>query len=75
MFYLSKEYGGELKSLDEFHEEQKERLEKEYRDWLIDSSSIKQLPKEKKSDKKVLLDANANACDPPMASLNKLSLD
>jgi hypothetical protein len=58
-----------------FHEEQKERLEKEYREWLIDSSNIKQLPKEKKTDKKMVLDANANTCDPPIASLNKLSLD
>lgn len=74
-FFAFKEYGGELKSLDDFHEEQKERLEKEYREWLIDSSSIKQLPKEKKTDKKTMLDANANACDPPIASLNKLSLD
>lgn len=70
-----KEYGGQLKSLESFHEEQKERLEKEYREWLIDSSNLKQLPKEKKTDKKTALDANANAYDPPMASLNKLSLD
>lgn len=49
-------------------------MEKEYREWLIDSSNIKQLPKEKKTDKKMAVDANAN-CDPPIASLNKLSLD
>lgn len=72
---LPLEYGGELKSLDEFHEEQKERLENEYREWLIDSSNLKLLPKEKKSDKKQMLDANANNCDPPVASLNKLSVD
>lgn len=65
-----------MKSLDEFHEEQMERLKKEYREWLIDSSNLKQLPKEKKTtDKKPILDANANACDPPIASLNKLTID
>lgn len=64
-----------MKSLDDFHEEQKERLEKEYRDWLIDSSALKLLPKEKKSDKKPILDANANDCDPPVATLNKLTID
>jgi len=72
---LPEEYGGTLKSLDEFHEEQKERLEKEYREWLIDSSHLKQLPKEKKTDKKFSLDANSNTCDPPEAALSKLSVD
>lgn len=72
---LLKEYGGDLKSLDEFHEEQKKRLEEEYRDWLVESSQFKQLPKEKKTSKKSVLDANANACDPPIASLNQLSVD
>jgi hypothetical protein len=70
------DYGGELKSLDEFHEEQRQRLEKEYHEWLIDSSSLKLLPKEKKSDKKQpVLDANANACDPPVKSFNTLAID
>lgn len=73
---LPKEYGGELKSLDDFHTEQKQHLETEYREWLIDSSCLKQLPKEKKSDKKEkLYDANANAYDPPIASIKKLELD
>jgi len=75
------EYGGELKSLDEFHEEQKERLENEYREWLIESSELKLLPKEKKDDSNsskksvVTLDVNANACDPPIASFNGLEID
>lgn len=73
--FLFKEYGGKLKSLEEFHREQRAILEKEYREWLIDSSNLKQLPKEKKTDKKIVLDANANACDPPVVSLNKLTLD
>jgi hypothetical protein len=64
-----------LKSLDVYHEEQKERLEKDYREWLIDSSNLKQLPKERKTDKKPILDANANACDPPIASLNPMTID
>lgn len=75
LFFIFKEYGGKLKSLEEFHEEQKETLEKEFREWLIDSSNLKQLPKEKKADKKSVLDANANTCDPSIASLNKLTLD
>lgn len=73
--FILKEYGGKLKSLEDFHEEQKECLEKEHREWLIDSSNLKQLPKEKKTDKKTALDANANSVDPPVASLNKLTLD
>lgn len=74
-FVYFKEYGGKLKSLDDFYEEQRERLENEYREWLIDSSNLKQLPKEKKSDKKFATDVNANSCDPSVASLDKLSID
>lgn len=50
-------------------------MEKEYREWLIDSSNIKQQPKEKKTDKKLALDANANTCDTPIEPLNTLTLD
>lgn len=72
-----KEYGGELKSLDEFHEEQKQRIETDYQEWLVDSSNLKQLPKEKKGDKKQqqVLDANGNTCDPSVTKLNQLSID
>lgn len=59
-FYFFKDYNGDLKPLEEFYKEQRDLLENEYRDWLIDSSNLKQLPKEKKTDKKLLLDANAN---------------
>lgn len=69
--FVLKEYGGKLKSLEEFHKEQKTCLESEYGEWLIDSSNLKQLPKEKKTDKKTVLDANAN----PIVSLDKLTLD
>ena len=69
--FVLKEYGGKLKSLEEFHKEQKTCLESEYGEWLIDSSNLKQLPKEKKTDKKIVLDANAN----PIVSLDKLTLD
>lgn len=55
--------------------EQRERLEKEYRDWLIDSSNLKLLPKEKKQQqngKKTILDANANNVE---TEIDKLSID
>lgn len=70
--YFQQDYGGELESFETFHEEQRKRLETEYRDWLIDSSHLKQKPKEKKADKKSqLLDANDN----PITSLSALEID
>lgn len=76
-FLPSQNYNGKLKSLEEFYKEQRHQLETEYREWLIDSSNLKQLPKEKKTDKKTSIDANANntTCDSPNEPLSKLSLD
>ena len=70
--YFEQDYGGELESFETYHEEQRKRLETEYRDWLIDSSHLKQKPQEKKADKKSqLLDANDN----PITSLSALEID
>lgn len=47
---LPSDYGGPLKSLEEFHKEQRELMETSYKDWLIDSETFK--VEEKKRIKK-----------------------
>lgn len=49
-FYRSQDYGGELKSIEEFHQEQRKYIESEYRDWLVDSNNLKDAPKDKKAN-------------------------
>ncbi|XP_063708337.1 uncharacterized protein LOC134836970 [Culicoides brevitarsis] len=47
--YLPEDYGGELKSIEEFHVEQRKFIETEYRDWLIDTNNLRDAPKDKKA--------------------------
>ncbi|XP_077284854.1 clavesin-1-like [Arctopsyche grandis] len=47
---LPSDYGGPLKSLEEFHKEQRELMETSYKDWLIDTETFK--VEEKKRIKK-----------------------
>lgn len=72
MWLFWQDYGGELESFETFHEKQRKRIETEYRDWLIDSSHLKQNPKKKNADKKSqLLDTNDNT----ITSLSALEID
>jgi len=63
---LPEEYGGELKSLEEFHMEQKRHIETEYRDWLIDSNFLRNKPKDGKKDP---------YREPPIQSFQALEID
>uniref|UniRef100_A0A182K9E8 CRAL-TRIO domain-containing protein n=1 Tax=Anopheles christyi TaxID=43041 RepID=A0A182K9E8_9DIPT len=65
--YLPKDFGGPFEEVATMHAEQKKRLETEYQEWLIDSSALKEAPKQK--------NAPSNSIKPPVKAFRGLEID
>lgn len=67
---LPKDYGGPLSELATMHAEQRKEIETDYREWLIDSGSLKEAPKNSTSSS-----AASSSIKPPVKGFRGLEID
>lgn len=65
---MLQDYGGTLPPIEQFHSEHRKRLETTYREWLIDTNHLKELPKDKDSK-------SANKYEAPVRAFKALEID
>ncbi|KAL1403302.1 hypothetical protein pipiens_001799 [Culex pipiens pipiens] len=67
---LPKDYGGPLTELAAMHAEQKKEIETDYREWLIDSGSLKEAPKNSTTSS-----SGSSSIKPPVKGFRGLEID
>ena len=66
---MLQDYGGPLPPIEQIHNEHRKRLETTYREWLIDTNHLKELPKDGKDSK------SSNKYDTPVRAFKALEID
>lgn len=74
-YSVFQDYGGPLNTLDHYHKDQRRQIEAEYRDWLMDTSHLKEKPKEKKSTSSDNNNKVNNVRQPPVKAFRALEID